>query len=61
MTPGQGLHDPIDETLILEQRVDPAEGGIPELVGVRQEHFDQAALLVRSPPVRPVRLRGCTA
>jgi len=31
------------------QRVDPAEGGIPELVRVGQEHFDKATLPVRSP------------
>lgn len=64
-TPSQGLHRPIDGALILDQRIDSAEGGISELVGVGQAHFEQAALLIRSPhrppPVRPVRLRGCTA
>ena len=59
MTAGQGLHDPIDETLVVEPRVDSAEGGIPEFVSIGQEHFDQTALpAVRSPhmapPVRPV-------
>jgi hypothetical protein len=65
MTLGQGLRHPIDETLILKQGVDSAEGGIPKLVAVRQEHFDEAAWLyarrTMAPPVRPVCLRGCTA
>src|SRR5206468_5685114 len=38
MALGQGLRDAIDEDLVLEQRIDPSEGGIPELVGVGQEH-----------------------
>jgi hypothetical protein len=64
--PPQGLRHPIDQALVVEERVDPAQGGVPELVGVGQEHFDEAALLVRSPhhvapPVRPICLRGCTA
>ena len=49
MAPRQGLRHPIDEALVIEQRVDPAERRIPELVGIGQEHFDEAALLVRSP------------
>src|SRR5438128_2540809 len=49
MALGQGLHDAIDEDLVFEQRVDPLESGIPELVGVGQEHFYEATLPVRSP------------
>ena len=49
MTPGQRLRHPIDEDLVLEQRVDPSEGGISELVCVGQEHFHEAALPIRSP------------
>jgi hypothetical protein len=49
MASRKGLRQPIDEALVFEQRVDPAKGGIPEFVGVRQEHFDETALLVRSP------------
>ncbi len=45
----QRLRHAIDEDLVLEQIVDPFQGGIPELVGVGQEHFHEAALLVRSP------------
>jgi hypothetical protein len=49
MALAQGLRHPIDQVVIVEELIDPAEGGIPELVGVGQEHFDEAALLVRSP------------
>jgi hypothetical protein len=49
MTLGQRLRHPVDQALVVEQRVDAAEGGIPELVGVGQEYFDEATLLVRSP------------
>jgi hypothetical protein len=70
MALGQGLRDAIDEDLVLEQRVDPSEGGIPEFVGVGQEHFHEAALPVRSPhhgasdeTVRPQRVHrvSCAA
>src|SRR2546427_7222813 len=33
----------------IEKSVDLPEGGIPELVGIGQEHFHEAALPVRSP------------
>jgi hypothetical protein len=49
MALGQGLRDAIDESVIVKERVDAAERGIPELVGVGQEHFHEAALPVRSP------------
>src|SRR6266702_1250310 len=49
MTLRQGLCHAIDEHVIIEHSVDLPEGGIPELVGVRQEHFYEAALLIRSP------------
>jgi hypothetical protein len=49
MAPGQGFRHPIDKALVVEQRIDPVESWIPELVAVRQEHFDQTALPVRSP------------
>jgi len=49
MALGQRLGDAIDERFVVEQSVDPAEGGIPQLVGVGQEHFHEAALPVRSP------------
>jgi hypothetical protein len=45
----QGLSDTIDEDLVVEQKVDLFEGGIPELVRVGEEYFHEAALLVRSP------------
>jgi len=45
----QGLRHAIDQLVVLEQRVDASQGGIPELVGVGQEDFDEAALLIRSP------------
>jgi hypothetical protein len=45
----QGVGDAIDEHLVIEQRIDPAERGVPELVRIGQEHFDQAALRVRPP------------
>ena len=46
----QGVGDAINELLVVEQRIDPAEGRVPELVRIGQEHFDQAALRVRPPP-----------
>jgi hypothetical protein len=49
MALGQRLRDTIHECVVVEQGVDPAEGGIPELVGVGQEHFHETALPVRSP------------
>jgi len=68
MALGQGLRHPIDEGLVVEQRVDPAERRIPELVGVRQECRSTSMRLrcryarrTTAPPARPVRLRGCTA
>ena len=65
MALGQGRRHPINQAFVVEQRIDPPERGIPQLVGVGQEHFDQTALPVRSPqhgaPVRPRRLGGCTA
>ena len=39
----------VSPDIVVEQRVDPPEGRIPELVGVGQEHFDEAALPVCSP------------
>jgi len=48
MALGQGLRDSIDEDIVIEKSVDLPEGGIPELVGVGQEHFHEAAS-VRSP------------
>jgi hypothetical protein len=47
--PPQGFRHSIDQALVIEEGVDPAKGGIPELVGVGHEHFDEAPLLVRSP------------
>ena len=49
VTARQGIGDALDEHLIVEQRIDPAERGVPELVRIGQEHFDQAALRVRPP------------
>ena len=49
MALGQGLRDSIDEDIVIEKSVDLPECGIPELVGVGQEHFHEAALPVRSP------------
>ncbi len=49
MAPGQRVRDHLDEGLVVEERVDPAQRGIPELVGVGQEDFNETALLVRSP------------
>jgi len=48
MTPGQCRRDTIDESVVVKKCVDTSERGIPELVGVRQEHFHEAALPVRS-------------
>ena len=65
MTLGQGLGHAIDEVIVVEQPVDLPERGIPELVGVGQEHFDEAALCVRSPhhgaSGEAAGLRVCTA
>jgi len=40
---------PIDELIVVQEGIDPAEGGVPQLVRIGQEHFDQAALRVRPP------------
>jgi hypothetical protein len=45
MALGQGLRNSIDEDIIIEKSVYVTECGIPELVGVGQEHFHEAALL----------------
>lgn len=39
----------VDQVIVVENGIDPAEGGIPELVPVRQEGLDEAALRVRPP------------
>jgi hypothetical protein len=49
MALGQRLGDAIDQALVIKQRVDASERGIPELIGVGQEHFHETALPVRSP------------
>jgi hypothetical protein len=49
MAPGQGLRHSIDEHSVIEESIDLPKGRIPELVGVGQEHFHEAALPVRSP------------
>jgi hypothetical protein len=49
MALGQGLGHAIDEDIVIEKGVDLPKGRIPELVGVGQEHFHEAALPVRSP------------
>jgi hypothetical protein len=49
MALGQRLGDAVDQDLIIKKRVDASEAGIPELVGVGQEYFHEAALTVRSP------------
>src|SRR5438128_3812983 len=55
----------IDEDIVIKNNVDLPECGIPELVGVRQEHFHEAALPVRSPhhgaSGEATRPQGCTA
>jgi len=65
MALGQGFHDAIDEDLVIEKSVNLPEGGIPELVGVGQKHFHEAALPVRSPhhgvSGEAARPQGCTA
>jgi hypothetical protein len=43
------VRDHLDQGLVFEERVDPAQRGIPELIGIGQEDFDETALLVRSP------------
>ena len=49
MAPRQSLRHTIDEDLIVDQRVDLPKCGIPELVAVGEEDFDETALPVRSP------------
>ena len=65
MALGQGLRHSIDEDIVIKNNVDLPECGIPELVGVRQEHFHEAALPVRSPhhgaSGEATRPQGCTA
>ena len=65
MALGQRLRNAIDERLVVEQHVDPAKRGIPELVGIGQEYFHEAALPVRSPhhgaSGEAARPQGCTA
>jgi hypothetical protein len=49
MAPDQRVRDQLDQGLVFEERVDPAQRGIPELIGIGEEDFDETALLVRSP------------
>jgi hypothetical protein len=49
MAPRQGLSHAVDQVIVVENGIDPAEDGIPELVAVRQEDLDEAALRVRPP------------
>jgi hypothetical protein len=49
MAPGQRVRDQLDQGLVVEERVDPAQRGIPQLIGIGEEDFDETALLVRSP------------
>jgi hypothetical protein len=46
--PERGRHT-IDQGLVVEDRVDAPKGRIPELVAVREEDLDEAALPVRPP------------
>jgi hypothetical protein len=61
----QSLGHAVDQVIVVKNGIDSAEGGIPELVAVRQEDLDEAALRVRprtmAPPVRPAGLRVRTA
>jgi hypothetical protein len=49
MTPRQRLGDAVDESIVVEQRIDLSQDGIPELIAVGQEHFNEAALRVGPP------------
>jgi len=49
MPPRQALGHVVDEVLVVENGIDPAEDRIPELVAVRQEDLDEAAQRVRPP------------
>jgi hypothetical protein len=49
MALGQRRRDAFDQDLVIQERIDASEGGIPELVGVGQKHFHEAALPVRPP------------
>ncbi len=48
MALGEGLHDAIDENLVIEHRVALPQGGIPELVGVGLERSHETTLPLRS-------------
>ncbi len=45
----EGGVDEVDDCLIVEDGVDPAQVVVPELVAVGQQHFDEAALQVGAP------------
>lgn len=48
MAAGERVNDHVNQRLVIEQRVDLAKDGIPELVRVGQQHLEDTALRVRA-------------